>query len=139
MLCQMNERGHPATLIASHPGNTNAGKTGVHSRRMLAPRVAEIECAIADRPAAELRREIIQHDLAGLWALLEAVDAVFADRVVNSRNQVKDLLAIRLRLSKTIRAAAEEYEAVSRASKPSAAVAVSLTDEELDEVRKGMS
>jgi hypothetical protein len=77
---------------------------------MRAPRAAEIEAAISDRPAAELRREVIQHDLAGLWALLEAVDAAFADRAINSRNQAKDLLAIRLRLSKTIRAAAQEYE-----------------------------
>jgi hypothetical protein len=135
----MNKKGHPATLVASHPGNTNAGKTGVYSPRMLSPRVAEIEDGIADRSAAELRREIIRHDLAGLWALLEAVDAAFADRVVNSRNQAKDLLAIRLRLSKTIRAAAEEYEAACRVSKPGAAVAARLTDEELEEVRKGMS
>jgi hypothetical protein len=136
---QMNKKGHPATLEASHPGNTNAGKTGVYSPRMLAPRVAEIESAIVDRPAAELRREIIRHDLAGLWALLEAVDAAFAGRVVNSRNQVKDLPTIRLRLSKTIRAAAQEYEAASRVSKAGAAVTTGLTDEELNEIRQGMS
>jgi hypothetical protein len=106
----VNHQGNPETLVSSHPGNTNAGKAGVYSARMLAPRAAEIEAAISDRPAAEIRREVIQHDLSGLWALLEAVDTSFAGRVINSRNQAKDLLAIRLRLSKTIRAAAQEYE-----------------------------
>jgi hypothetical protein len=114
----MNKRGNPETLVSSHPGNTNAGKTGVYSSRMLAPRAAEIEATIADRPAAEIRREVILRDLAGLWALLEAVDAAFAGRVTNSRNQAKDLLAIRLRLSKTIRAAAQEYEELEAKANP---------------------
>lgn len=135
----MNTKGNPTTLVASHPGNTNAGKTGVYSPRMLAPRVAEIESAIADRPGAELRRDIIRHDLAGLWALLEAVDAAFAGRVLNSRNQAKDLLTVRLRLSNTIRAAAREYEAECQASKPRTAVTVGLTNDELDEICQGMS
>jgi hypothetical protein len=135
----MNKKGHPPTLVASHPGNTNAGKTGVYSPRMLASRVAEIESAIADQPATELRLEVIRHDLAGLWALMEAVDAAFADRVINSRNQVKDLVTIRLRLSRTIRAAAQEYEAACRVLKPGAAGTIGLTDEELDEIRQGMA
>jgi hypothetical protein len=109
-LSDMNKQGNPETLVSSHPGNTNAGKTGVYSSRMLAPRAAEIGATIADRPATEIRREVIQRDLAGLCALLEAVDAALAGRVTNSRDKAKDLLAIRLRLSKTIRAAAQEYE-----------------------------
>jgi hypothetical protein len=114
----MNKQGNPETLVSSHPGNTNAGKTGVYSSRMLAPRVAEIEATIADRPAAEIRREIIRHDLAGLGALLEAVDAALEGPVTNSRNKPKDLLPIRLRLSKTIRAAAQEYEELEAKAEP---------------------
>jgi hypothetical protein len=48
--------------------------------------------------------------MAGLWALLEAIDAAFEGRALNSRSQLKELVAARLRLSKTIRAAALEYE-----------------------------
>lgn len=106
----MNKRGHPATLVASHPENANAAKAGVYSARLRAPRVAEIEAALEDRPAREVRCEIIRHDVAGLWALLEAIDAAFEGRALNSRSQVKELVATRLRLSKTIRAAAVEYE-----------------------------
>jgi hypothetical protein len=135
----LNKQGNPETLVSSHPGNTNAGKTGVHSPRMLAPRAAEIEAEIEDRPAAEIRREIIRHDLAGLWALLEAVDAAFAGRVINSRNHAKDLLAIRLRLSKTIRAAAQEYETLTKAPGIVAAVQLSITKEQGEEVLRELA
>lgn len=112
----MNKRGHPATLVAAHPGNTNAAKAGVYSPRLRAPRVAEIEAAIEDRSTEAVRREIIRHDLAGLWALLETIDAAFEGRSLNSRSQVKELVATRLRLSKTIRAAALEYEQTTKKS-----------------------
>lgn len=106
----MNKRGHSKTLVASQPGNTNAAKAGVYSARLRAPRVAEIEAAVEGRPAKDVRLEIIRHDMAGLWALLEAIDAAFEGRALNSRSQLKELVAARLRLSKTIRAAALEYE-----------------------------
>ena len=38
----MNPRGHKKTLVAAHPGNTNAAKHGAYSERLKAPRVAEV-------------------------------------------------------------------------------------------------
>ena len=32
---EMNKKGHKATLVPSHPGNTNAVKSGVHSPRIV--------------------------------------------------------------------------------------------------------
>jgi len=31
----MNKRGNPKSLVASHPGNMNAVKLGVHSPRLI--------------------------------------------------------------------------------------------------------
>jgi hypothetical protein len=38
----MNKRGNPESLVASHPGNQNAVKQGVHSSRLIQARAAEI-------------------------------------------------------------------------------------------------
>jgi hypothetical protein len=107
----MNRRGNTETLVASHPGNVNAGKKGVYSRRMLAPRVAEVEGQLASRTPALIRRDVARSDLSGLIALNEALDAALADGVIGKRGQVKDLVRVRLRASSAIRSAAHEYEA----------------------------
>lgn len=39
---RMNTRGNPESLVASHPGNQNAVKHGVHSFRLIQARAAEI-------------------------------------------------------------------------------------------------
>jgi hypothetical protein len=38
----MNKDGNSSSLIASHPGNLNAVKQGVHSPRLIQARAAEI-------------------------------------------------------------------------------------------------
>ena len=38
----MNKNGNPGTLVASHPGNTNAMKHGVYSERRIQSRAAQI-------------------------------------------------------------------------------------------------
>jgi len=106
-----NKRGHVQTLVASHPGNANAAKAGVYSRRILEPRVAELEGTIESLPATEVRRDIARRDLAGLVALTEALDATLADGIVGARGQVKDLVRMRLRASTVLRAAVLEYDA----------------------------
>lgn len=35
VLAHVNERGHPETLVCSHPGNTNAVRSWVHSPRLI--------------------------------------------------------------------------------------------------------
>ena len=57
----MNITGNPETLVASHPGNTNAMKYGVHSPRLIEARAAQIvaqlthsfEFSVTERIAVE--------------------------------------------------------------------------------------
>jgi hypothetical protein len=44
----MNERGNPSSLVASHPGNLNAAKQGVHSPRVIQARAAEIASELTE-------------------------------------------------------------------------------------------
>jgi hypothetical protein len=107
----MNKRGHSETLVASHPGNTNAGKAGVYSPRMLEPRIAELEAALDLLPATEVRRDVARRDLAGLIALTEAMDAALAEGVVGQRGKPRDLVRLRLRASAVLRSAVLEHDA----------------------------
>lgn len=38
----MNKAGHPATLVASQPGNSNRLAHGLYSKRQVAPEVCEL-------------------------------------------------------------------------------------------------
>jgi hypothetical protein len=107
----MNKQGHVETLVAAHPGNTNAAKTGVFSPRTRAPRVAELEAAIGGMSAAEVCLDIARRDLAGVTTLVEALDAALANSVVGRRRQVSDLVRMRLRASTVLRGALLEYSA----------------------------
>ena len=55
----MNKKGHTATLVAVHPGNRNAFKSGVYSPATLAPRVYELEASIAERDPEEALADIL--------------------------------------------------------------------------------
>jgi hypothetical protein len=37
----MDKNGNPRSLVASHPGNTNAAKYGVYSQRLIQPQHAK--------------------------------------------------------------------------------------------------
>jgi hypothetical protein len=74
----MNPRGHKKTLVAAHPGNTNATKHGAYSQRLKAPRVAEVfDELVAEHPqeaAANLRA------LAELYVTAERLSDWIASR-----------------------------------------------------------
>jgi hypothetical protein len=59
----MNRKGHRETLVSRQPGNRNAVKHGAYSKRLKAPRVAEV--------LEELRSEHPDEPLANLRALAE--------------------------------------------------------------------
>jgi hypothetical protein len=59
----MNRRGHRETLVPRQPGNRNAATHGAYSKRLKAPRVAEV--------LEELRSEHPDEPLANLRALAE--------------------------------------------------------------------
>jgi hypothetical protein len=70
----VNTDGHPATLVAAHPGNTNAVRSGIYSRtgRVLAPRAREIADEIMSSPYVSSFDALGAEEVASLVALLEA-------------------------------------------------------------------
>jgi hypothetical protein len=96
----MNEEGHTPTLVAAHPGNRNAVKSGVFSPASLAPRVQELDIAIRERPSHDVALELLGRELAALSALGEAMDnSLASDGVEGRRGQPRSLINLRLRLN----------------------------------------
>ena len=111
----MNPRGHPNTLVAKHPGNQNAVKTGVFSPATLAPRVLEIEAAIAERPVDQVVVELVSREAASLAALGEAMDASLAKSGVLGRGGApRRMIEHRLRLNEKLLRTIDRYEAAAR-------------------------
>lgn len=69
----MNERGHPETLVAAHPSNLNALKSGVHSPRVRAACVAELRQVVVSRPILEVAAETLEQERVTLRHLAEAL------------------------------------------------------------------
>ncbi len=75
----VNENGHPATLIASHPGNANAARHGLYSKRLLAPRAAEIADALMEAPHVVPADRLAAEEIGSVLAALEAIDRALAE------------------------------------------------------------
>jgi len=67
--------GHPATLQASHPGNTHRGRHGIRSERMLEPRAQEVADGIMAAPHTDDVDWIGAREIGRLEARIEALDA----------------------------------------------------------------
>ena len=85
MLLYMNKRGNPETLVASHPGNTNAVQHGVHSPRLIQVRAAEIEAELTQAFEFSATQRLAVHELARRMAILEAIDRDLDERGVVDR------------------------------------------------------
>ncbi len=97
-----NPTGHPASLQASHPGNTAALKSGVFSRsgRVLAPRVEELAGEIMASGFVEGIDWLGARELGSLLALGEALDADIAKRGALTRDgNPRRVVDMRLKLS----------------------------------------
>lgn len=102
----MADKGHPQTLVASHPGNQNALSHGVYSRSgaALEPRVQELAAAILAEPHVDGIDEIGAVEVAKLTALIEAIDAELAEHGL-TRGKSRDprgLLDLRQRYSRRL-------------------------------------
>jgi hypothetical protein len=96
----MNKNGHRATLVSSHPGNTNAVKYGVYSPRMISGRALEIAEGLEQSFDFNPVERVAVHEAAGCIALLEAIDRDIDERgIVDGRGRSRDLVALRLRVS----------------------------------------
>jgi hypothetical protein len=107
----MNKSGHVQTLVAAHPGNRNAVKSGIYSPATLAPHVDELDDAIAERPAQEVEIDILRREVAALVALCEAVDrSLETEGCLGRRGEPRTLISVRLRLNEKLRQTLEQYK-----------------------------
>lgn len=96
-------RGHPKTLVPAHPGNTNAVRYGVYSRRIIEPRAAEIEEGLLGNFEPTPTGRIAVHEVACCMAILEAIDRDLDERgIVDRRGEARSLLDHRARMSRRL-------------------------------------
>jgi hypothetical protein len=106
----VNKQGHPETLIAAHPGNANALRSGVFSEAARAHRVRELEAAIAERDTREAVTDVLRREVAALAALGEAMDESLAQDGIRGRNgEPRNLLPLRLRLTDRLLRSLDAY------------------------------
>jgi len=97
--------------VATHPGNRNALKSGVYSPSALAPRVHELEAALAERPARAAAADLLRREAASLAALGEAMDESLATDGIHGRGgTLRTLVSHRLRLNEKIRRTLDAYQ-----------------------------
>jgi hypothetical protein len=116
----MNKHGNPKTLVASHPGNLNAVKHGVHSPRLIQTRASEIATELTQSFDFSPAERLAVHEAARCIAILEAIDRDLDQRgLVDKEGQPRYLLNHRSRTSRQLEhwlekvSAAIEREATS--------------------------
>jgi hypothetical protein len=99
----MNTRGNPRSLVASHPGNLNAVKHGVHSPRLIQVRAAEIATELTQSFEFSPAERLAAHEAARCIAILEAIDRDLDERgLVDRSGQPRYLLNHRSRTSRQL-------------------------------------
>jgi hypothetical protein len=93
-----NSDGHPSTLVASHPGNSNRLSHGAYARGLPAQTADLADALMAQLPHAAPSDRLAVEEAASLLLLIDRIDSVLGDRIAG-RGQVKALLDIRVRLS----------------------------------------
>jgi len=99
----MNPRGHPDTLVASHPENSNAVRHGAYSPRAIAPRAAEIEEELKGESELPPIEALAAGEAARCLAILEAIDRDLDERgIVDPRGKARSILDYRARISRQL-------------------------------------
>ena len=98
----MNNNGNPGTLVAAHPGNTNAAKYGVHSPRLIEPRAAEIVAHLNDSFEFSLAQQVAVEQVGRCIAILEADRDLDERGLVDKRGEPRYLLNHRSRISRQL-------------------------------------
>jgi hypothetical protein len=111
---RVNRRGHPETLIAKHPGNTNALKAGVFSSAALEPRIAEIEASLDKQDAHKAAIAVLRYEIASLLALGQAMDSSLEQNGIEGRRgEPRTLITLRLRVNDRLRKTLDQYMQVT--------------------------
>jgi hypothetical protein len=108
----MNKRGNPKSLVASHPGNLNAAKQGVHSPRLIQERAAEIASELTQSFEFSPAERLAAYEAARCIAILEAIDRDLDQRgLVDKQGQPRYLLNHRSRTSRQLEQWLEKVQA----------------------------
>jgi hypothetical protein len=113
----VNPNGTSANLVASHPGNTNAAKSGVYSRtgRILAPRAAEIAETIQSAPHVKGLDSIAAEEIGSLVALSEAIDRDLIANGITRRGEARTLVKLKIQISRRIQEWCDRFAMTPRA------------------------
>ena len=95
----MNKDGNPETLIASHPGNTNAARHGVYSPGLMEARATEIEQGLLQSFEFSATQRFVVHEVARYMAILEAIDRELDDRGLVDKRRGEPRSIVNLRSS----------------------------------------
>lgn len=97
----MNYNGHPATLVAAHPGNTARLVHGAYATRdHLTDHGRTVAAWLASLPHATEADTLAAQEVGALASILERIDAALADgRVENRKGEARALLDLRRRYS----------------------------------------
>jgi hypothetical protein len=127
----MNKQGNPDSLVASHPGNLNALKQGIHSSRLIQTRAAEIAGELSQSFEFSPAERLAVQEAARCIAILEAIDRDLDQRgLVDDEGSPRYLLNHRSRISRQLEQWLQKISAAierSPASEPEPARADSLT------------
>lgn len=109
-----NPKGHPATLVQSHPGNTNHTTSGAFSRtgRVLAPRAEELTAMLMGHPHAIGLDVIAAEEIGSILAHIEALDRDLEQKGQRHRRTV---LEHRARLTRELRTWLREFGGTPKA------------------------
>lgn len=112
----MNKNGHAETLLASHPGNSNALSHGVYSRagRVLSSRAAEIADAILEEPQVRAMDEHGAAEIGRLVALIEAMDLEIEKNGLTRRGDARSMIKLRLQASRQLQQWLDRYALTPR-------------------------
>jgi len=103
ILHYVNKNGNPGTLVASHPGNTNAARHGAYSARLNEERASEIEQSLLQLAEFSATQRFAIRQIASYKAILEAIDRDLAERgLLNKRGEASSLLNYRARISRQL-------------------------------------
>jgi hypothetical protein len=126
----VNKQGHKQSLVAAHPGNSNAAKSGFYSPRLLQGRIDEVEQAIANESVEDLGIEFYRSEIARLLVLRDAADEELSSGVVGRGGKPKALVDQRLRISRQLERLLSHYEAAAAAQATQTRGLVAMVEEE---------
>jgi hypothetical protein len=97
----VNKRGTPANLVASHPGNTNALRYGVHSAKFICDLATDIEEELFGESGFSPIQRVAAHEVATNLAILQRIDLDLSERgIVDKKGEPRYLLGHRVRISR---------------------------------------